>query len=151
VSQGTELDQAALQRLVDESDLRKLMLAMPRCLDMRDWDGYGNLFTEDAIFEIAGQVRVGRQAIADGPRGDLEKLYERTRHFMGNIYIDVDGDEAHIVSYVIAVHIPVAADMATHADVGGGYRAIARRTDEGWRFTECHVDMFWASGAEFKL
>ena len=108
-------------------------------------------WTEDAVFEIAGQVRRGRQAIADGPRGDLEKLYERTQHIMGNIYIDLEGDEARLVSYVIAVHLPVAADMAIHADVGGSYRAVARRTDDGWRFTECKLDILWTTGIDFKL
>src|SRR6478736_6173133 len=100
------LDESVLQRLVDDSDLRNLVLGMPKHLDGRDWAAYGELFTEDAVFSIGGQTRRGRQAIADGPLGDLAKYYQGTQHIMGNIYVDVHGDEAEVRAYVIAVHIP---------------------------------------------
>ena len=93
------MDETILQGLVDESDLRKLMLALPRCLDTRDWEGLGNLFTEDATMNVHGLIRTGRETIVAGPRGDLERLYEATQHIIGNIYVDVNGDEASIVAY----------------------------------------------------
>lgn len=140
------VDEAVVQRLVDEADLRKLILEMPRRLDERDWKGYGDLFTEDAVLTIAGMSRNGRKAIADGPSGDLEVLYEATYHFMGNIYLDINGDEARIVAYNMAIHIPSKDDPATHADAGGRYEAVARRTADGWLLSECHVVTFWLGG-----
>ena len=147
----TNMSDSLLQRLVDESDLRNLVLGMPKHLDARDWEAYGRLFTEDAVFSIGGQIRVGRQEIADGPSGDIAKYYQGTQHIMGNIYVDVDGDEADVKAYVIAVHIPEFQDTWTHSDVGGGYDVKARRTEDGWRIAECNVFMRWTSGAPFVL
>src|SRR6476620_8544351 len=106
--------EAALQRLFDESELRDLIQAIPRALDARDFEAYGALFTEDGIFEIGPEVRRGRQAIVDGPRRDLAPLYEATYHHMGQIYVDIDGDEATVVAYTVAYHLPKASEPASH-------------------------------------
>jgi SnoaL-like protein len=118
------MNEAALQRLVDESDLRNLIQALPRAIDEKDFDALG-AFTEDGVHEIAGQVRRGRQAIIDGPKGDLERLYEATYHHMGQIYVDIDGDEATIVVYIVAYHLPKAAEPMKHQDGGAKYHAVA--------------------------
>src|SRR5581483_1760966 len=117
----------ALQRLLDESEIRNLMLAFARGLDERDWDAYSHTFTEDGVFEIADQRRVGREEIAAGPARDLPK-YERTQHFSTNQEVHVDGDRATARSYFIAVHVPDASQPARHADAAGCYECECLRT-----------------------
>lgn len=119
-----DVDTATVQRLLDEVELRKLIQAVPRALDERDFDGYGAQFTEDAVMEIGREVRRGRQAIADGPRRDLPSLYEATYHHMGQIYVDVDEDEATILAYIVAYHLPKASEPMTHEDMR---RQVPRR------------------------
>lgn len=145
------MDSAALQRLIDESDLRKLIEQMPWRLDNRDWEGVAQLFTEDGMIEIRGDERRGREAIAAGPKRDLERLYEATFHHMGNIYVDVDGDEATVVAYVVAYHLPKASDPTTSADAGGKYHAEAVRTKDGWRFRQIRLELIWMGGIPFQL
>ena len=135
-----------LQRLRDEAELRDLIQAIPRALDAKDFEAYGELFTEDGVFEIGGEVRRGRQAIIDGPERDLAPLYEVTYHHMGQIYVDVDGDDATVLAYAMAYHLPKASDPATHADAGGKYHAAARRTEEGWRFTRIVLEVLFFQG-----
>ncbi|MEU0384197.1 nuclear transport factor 2 family protein [Streptomyces chartreusis] len=145
------MDTATVQQLLDESELRKLILALPRALDERDFDGYGALFTEDAVMEIGKEVRRGRQAIADGPRRDLPSRYEATFHHMGQIYIEVDGDEATILTYQVAYHLPKVSEPMSHEDAGGKYHVIARRTENGWRIARLRLDIVLTQGASLSL
>jgi uncharacterized protein (TIGR02246 family) len=146
-----DVDTATVQRLLDESELRKLIQAVPRALDERDFDGYGAQFTEDAVMEIGREVRRGRQAIADGPKHDLPSRYEATYHHMGQIYVDVDEDEATILAYIYAYHLPKASEPMTHEDAGGKYHAVARRTENGWRITRLRLEIVLTQGASLNL
>ncbi|MUZ76009.1 SgcJ/EcaC family oxidoreductase [Agrobacterium vitis] len=143
------MDNAKLQQLVDESDLRKLIGELPRNLDKRDWDAIGSLFVEDAVFFIKGEERKGREAIVAGPSRDLEPLYESTYHHLGQIYTNVDGDTAEIVAYCVAYHMHSKSDFWNHADVGGRYNVEAVRTEEGWRIKRLHLDFCWFTGMPF--
>jgi uncharacterized protein (TIGR02246 family) len=146
-----DVDTTTVQRLLDESELRKLIQAVPRTLDEGDFDGYGALFTEDAVMEIGREVRRGRQAIADGPKRDLPSRYEATFHHMGQIYIEVDGDEATILTYQVAYHLPKVSEPMTHEDAGGKYHAVARRTENGWRIARLRLEIVLALGAPLSL
>jgi hypothetical protein len=44
--------QTRLDRLVNEWELQKPVLAMARALDCRDWADYDALFTDNGVFEI---------------------------------------------------------------------------------------------------
>jgi uncharacterized protein (TIGR02246 family) len=146
-----DVDTATVQRLLDESELRKLIQALPRALDERDFDRFGAQFTEDAEMEIGREVRRGRQAIADGPRHDLPSRYEATYHHMGQIYVDIDEDEATILTYIFAYHLPKASEPMTHEDAGGKYHAVARRTENGWRITRLRLEIVLTQGASLNL
>jgi ketosteroid isomerase-like protein len=143
------MNEAALQRLIDESELRDLISALPRYLDARDFDGSGDLFLEDAVEEIGPHVRRGRAEIIAGPKGDLEPLYELTYHHMGQIYVDVDGDEASMVAYCTAYHLPKASNVSEHSDVGGRYHVKATRTEDGWRIAHLRLELILVSGLPF--
>src|ERR671923_1957348 len=97
----------ALQRLIDEAEIRDLLLGFAHGLDGRDWATYASTFTEDGVFEILGQRRVGRAEIAAGPERDLTR-FDRTQHFSTNHAIAIDGDTASARSYLLGVHIPRA-------------------------------------------
>lgn len=49
-----DVNEAALQRLLDESELRNLIKALLRALDERDFDALGPLYTEDGVREVGG-------------------------------------------------------------------------------------------------
>ncbi|MGP4112125.1 nuclear transport factor 2 family protein [Streptomyces sp. 4N509B] len=136
---------ADVARLLDEAAVTRLVHRFSACLDGRDWTGYGQTFTEDGVFEILGQRRVGPTEIAAAPARNLAR-YARTQHHNTNVTVEVDGDEATATSSVLAVHVPDAADPGTHTDVGGVYHYRCRRTPEGWRFAHVRLEVTWTAG-----
>ena len=61
------------------------------------------------------------------------------------------GDDAEGQWYAIAVHVPEAADLAIHADVGLRYRFSAHRGDDGWRLSEVVLEPVWTAGIRFEI
>jgi ketosteroid isomerase-like protein len=141
---------AALQRLVDRAEISDLLLAFARALDTRDWDAYADTFAEDGEFRIFDQVRSGREELAAGPARDLTR-FDRTQHFSTNHVIEVDGDRATAQSYLLAIHVPDAAKLDVHADIGGAYRCDCVRTAGGWRFRRVTIEVWWTAGAPFAI
>jgi uncharacterized protein (TIGR02246 family) len=141
---------ARLQRLLDEAEIRDLLLAFAHGLDDKDWAAYAGTFTEDGVFEILGQRRVGRAEIAAGPQRDLTR-FDRTQHFSTNHVIAIDGDTASARSYLLGVHIPDAHQPEVHTDIGGCYHCTCRRTDEGWRFSHVRIEVWWNAGTPFAI
>jgi uncharacterized protein (TIGR02246 family) len=139
-----------LRLLSDVREISRLIRSTWAAIDRKDWAGYAAAFTEDGEFEIMGQRRTGREAIVAGPARDLAK-YDRLQHIVTNEIVDVDGDGADGQWYAIAVHVPVAAEPASHADVGLRYRFRARREADGWRFAEVVLDVLWTSGMSFGI
>ena len=66
-----------------------------RLLDTKDWEGWGQLFTEDAVLDVTGSggtVEHGRTAIVASVRGSIETT--RTAHQVHFPEIAIDGDSA---------------------------------------------------------
>jgi uncharacterized protein (TIGR02246 family) len=143
-------EDAAVQVLVDERDIRALIRSGWAAIDRKDWDGYASAFAADGVFEILGQRRHGREEIVAGPARDLAG-YDRLQHIITNELVDVDGDQATGQWYAIAVHVPKAAEPERHADVGLRYRFRAQRTDEGWRLADVALEVLWAAGLPFGI
>lgn len=141
-------DASELGRLLDTEAIRKLITTFGSCLDSRDWTGYAQTFTEDGVFEILGQRRVGRQEIAAGPARDFAD-YARTQHHTSDHVVTVDGDAATVRWEVLSVHVLDAAQPSVHADVGGIYTATCTRTADGWRFAHVRIEVRWTAGAAF--
>ena len=139
-----------LRLLLDRAEISDLMLAFGAALDAKDWQAYGEVFAEDASFTILGQTRRGREAIIAGPERDLER-FDALQHFSCNHRIAVDGDEARASHYLLAVHVPDAAEPAAHADIGGRYDCHCVRTTEGWRFAEVELSVLWSAGSRFEI
>jgi uncharacterized protein (TIGR02246 family) len=140
----------AAETLQAERDVVRLIRDTWAAIDRKDWAAYADGFCEDGEFEIMGDRRRGREAIAAGPARDLAG-YDALQHFVMNEIVDVDGDRASGQWYALAVHVPDAADPGTHADVGLRYRFRARREDGAWRLEEAVIDVIWTAGMSFAI
>lgn len=139
-----------LQALEDHQAVSDLMLAFGAALDAKDWDRYTGLFLEDGKFTIEGQARHGREEIVSGPRRDLDR-YAALQHYSTNHKVALDGDSATSSHYLIAIHIGDSGTMELHADAGGRYDCKCVRTDEGWKFAEVELTVFWRAGEAFVI
>lgn len=66
-----------------------------RLLDTKDWQGWGDLFTEDAVLDVTGSggtVEHGRAAIVASVRGSIEAT--KTAHQVHFPEITIDGERA---------------------------------------------------------
>ena len=62
-----------LQQLLDIEAIKQLKARYFRCMDTKDWDGFRDVFTVDAVLEAEGRVREGGDNIA----GFISKLLGR--------------------------------------------------------------------------
>lgn len=53
----------ALQRLLDIEAIKQLKARYFRCLDTKDWVGFADVFTDDAVMDAGGFVQHGRDEI----------------------------------------------------------------------------------------
>lgn len=66
-----------------------------RLLDTKDWEGWGQLFTDDVEFDLretGGDVLRGRDAVLTSVRGSIETT--KTAHQVHFPEIAIDGDSA---------------------------------------------------------
>ena len=101
--------------------------------DRADGDAVGALFTEDATFDLMGEVFRGRSAIrARVDAGASGPVY---RHLMSTVHIELTGPEtARGVSYVTVYSAPgpLPATLAAWAAIGE-YHDDFVRTPDGWK------------------
>src|SRR5262245_17262492 len=121
--------------LEDKDEIRELMRRYNQAIDFPDPEAWIDCLTDDAVLEIGDRPPMaGRDALFEyakqRPGGDL--------HLATSEIIDVDGDTAHVSSYVAVV----SAKSGTPAiAVGGRYEDDFRRVDGRWKFAHRRLDM----------
>lgn len=110
-------------------------------VDMRDYALTRSVFAPDAFAEGS----VGAFPIDEY----LPKVYEgaacfaATQHNITNQHVSINGDEALVWSYAIAVHKVGAGDEREQVTVGVQYRDTCRRFPEGWLIVHRSVVRQW--------
>lgn len=115
-----------------------------RLLDTKDWEGWGQLFTED--FELdttaaGGGVTHGRDAALTAVRGVIENV--TTVHQVHFPEITIEGDEAHAIWPMFdRVLFGPGKGLTGY----GHYTERYVRTPQGWRIaaqklTRLHLEM----------
>ncbi len=113
--------------------------------DGHDWVRYGESFAVDARYVHPKGELVGREAIVDRSRKALEPL-DASQHLVGSIVIDVDGDQAHAVSYFVGQHVRAAAPGASLLVVAGTYDDQFERRESRWQITLRTQTYSWRDG-----
>ena len=60
-----------LARLEAVEEIRRLKAAYFRTMDTKDWDGFAEVFTRDAVMDMSGEMRDGRTGGAGVTRGNV--------------------------------------------------------------------------------
>lgn len=90
-----------LQRLIDESAIRRLLDLYPRALDRHDHDLLASLFHPDAI-DDHGPYNGLASGYVDWIR-DRSRAGVHWTHHNGTQIIDIEGDVAHTETYCLAL------------------------------------------------
>jgi SnoaL-like domain len=76
----------------------------------------------------------------------LEQAYVRWVHFLGNHWVEVDGDRASGEAYLFACHLRMRDDGAEEEEVAViRYKDLYVRTPDGWRFEERNACRQWTT------
>jgi uncharacterized protein (TIGR02246 family) len=140
---GEEVDvAAALQRLLDIEALRRLKARYFRCIDTKDWEGFAQVFTEDAVLEVpeVDAVMEGREAIVSTVSAALAGATSAHHGHMPEIDV-VDADTATgtwaMFDYV---EWPPAETGERRGLMGFGHYLETYVRDGGvWRISRLHL------------
>lgn len=132
-----------LQRLIDESDVRRVMLDYARGVDTRDWTLVRSIFADDAyIHGTRTQAPVAQYltTLTPGVEG-----FGSTMHVIGNHLIEVDGDNARTETYLVARHFRDQPGTSEALTLGVIYRdQLSRNPDGRWRIHRRDVEQKWS-------
>jgi hypothetical protein len=110
-----------------------LKAAYCRLLDAKEWEGWGQLFTEDFVQDVSGSgggIYHGRDAAVAATRGSIGTA--KTAHQVHSPEITIDGDTA-IAIWALNDRVV----WENRALTGWGhYHERYVRTGDGWRIAE---------------
>jgi hypothetical protein len=120
-------------------------LRYARGVDRRDFDLVRSCFVPGALVSGSNRELVIEEYSAYLSRSLTE--YARTMHFIGNQYIERDGDALHVESYAVAYHF-VAPKERSERDLVVGVRYQDRLTQHkaGWLIERRVVAPDWDRG-----
>ena len=101
-------------------------------IDGRDFDGFGELFTADADYSLAGNQQHGRDAIKDFMRSVM--VNPGGAHIITNVSVAANADDtcAAVADYLLTRRPEPDAPFAV---IGvGKYDATVVLRDDAWRF-----------------
>jgi hypothetical protein len=119
----------------DHAEIRNLLAKYCLCLDLDDADGWVELFTPDAVYEVYGRTfdgHAGLRAITTGAPGGF--------HLGGPVVIDLAGDRARTTRNLLFV------DRTSGENRHAVYEDDLVRTDAGWRIERCRCRFHTADG-----
>lgn len=116
--------------------------AIGRCIDDRDWDRLGTLFTDDATVTTPGGTALGREALVEQARSRHTR-YLATQHLTTNIIVEIDGDRAAVRANLQTSFAKTVVPDPEPYQTGGVNRMGAVRTPDGWKFTSLEGTQVW--------
>jgi len=131
--------------LADRYAVSQLVKVYALGVDMRDYELTRSVFAPDANAEGSA---------ASGPIDEyLPKVwggagaFQATQHNITNQHVSLNGDEALVWSYAIAVHKAAPGDDRSDLTLGVQYRDTCRRFPGGWLIVHRKVVVQWAEAA----
>lgn len=123
----------SLQELADRSAIREVLVRYFRGVDKRDYELIKSCYTSDCYNEYAhGFKETGTEKVIKMISG--VEHFRATMHFMGNQFIEVNGDTAKSETYCIAHHLTPLNDREER-DMVQGLRYVDQlvRVNGGWK------------------
>ncbi len=136
--------------VVDRLDIAEVKYRYALGLDLRDWDLYRSIFTEQIDVDFSSYDGGDPRTIAaDEWTARAKVLFtglDSSHHQMTNPVVNVDGDDAELTMYLQAQHLLVHPDGDPLFTIGGYYVDQLVRTDAGWRLCAVQLNVLWTSG-----
>ena len=122
----------SLDQLLLERELHQVLIAYALLCDGRDWQGIGNVFSDDASATYGGRALLDRAAILAMLRNNLGGCGP-TQHLLGNLQVWVEGEQVTSRIEVRASHRGTGDKQNQTYDCMGHYQDSWKHTPHGWR------------------
>jgi hypothetical protein len=139
---GGPIAPPGVAELADRYALGQLARVYALGVDLRDYALARSVFADDAMCEgssTGGPVDEYLPFIVKSV-----SAFAATQHNITNQYITLDGDEALVWSYAIAVHKVTQHSDRPHFNLGVSYRDTCRRFPSGWLIVKRKVVLHWS-------
>lgn len=120
--------------LQDRYDVGQVMVRYATSVDQRDLDRYATCFTDDVtVSGFGGGTFTDRSTYVDWVASALGR-FSATHHQITNQEVELEGDRAHLRSYVQATHV-LLDEPDRLLVLWAIYDDRLVRTADGWRIT----------------
>jgi 3-phenylpropionate/cinnamic acid dioxygenase small subunit len=136
----------AVETLLAERRIERVLMAYTTALDQRDWAALDDVLAPDAT---AHYTSLGHFASRAEMVSMFKAFLERcgtTQHLLGNMRIEVDGDKATAACYLQAIHVGLGQHQGKMLTVWGEYRDRLELRPEGWRIVHRELAVLHAAG-----
>ena len=145
----------ALQRLVDENEIRRLVLTWFDGVDTHSAERIQSAWADEVYTEYVGfpdmgtpPIPAGTVKMADRARSTIRMLeqFDAHQHVNTNHLVEIDGDRATCSSMGIGTHYLKMERGDPWSIMGVRYEVEAERLSHGWRLTRLKWILLWMSG-----
>jgi ketosteroid isomerase-like protein len=128
-----------ITRLEDIEACRNLRMRYHYCVNEKDLDHVGDIFSEDAYVNFEGVAEVRGREAAGNLVAHLARGLDVIKQFISCQIVDIDGDEGTGVSYLDARYAYKGDSVIAAAK----YTEKYVRTAEGWKIGELVVTTYF--------
>ena len=135
---------ANMRWLRDREQLKMLYQRYAYGVDTGDFEIVRSVFHPDCT--VSGTLEGGAiDTYLEGIEAGLQQ-WDATMHFMGNQYVEIDGDVGHVETWVVAYHMEAAGSPLEHLVLGLRYRDDVVRVDGDWQIIRRDTLKQWHTG-----
>ena len=136
--------------LVDRVEISDRVLCYATAVDTRNWALYRSVFTENLTVDFSSWSGEPQKTLpvdewVDQVRRTLSG-FDATQHLSSNHVIDMSGDAATCVSYMVALHYLVEGGERLMHSIGGYYTNQLIKTENSWKISRCALTVTWEMG-----
>lgn len=140
-----------MDMLVDRAEISDVVLRYATAVDTRDWALYRSVFTDPLTVDFSSwsgepEITVPVDDWVNRVRETLSG-FDATHHLSSNHVIDVSGDVAICVSYMVARHYLVENGERLMHSIGGHYTNRLVRIQGEWKIERCALKVTWELGS----
>jgi uncharacterized protein (TIGR02246 family) len=136
-------DAELLRMLLDEREIRAVLIAIARTVDQKDFEGTAALYAQDGELVTPWGSHRGRDGLAEYIRGDLG-AFAGLHHVSAGHEIEVapDRQTARARMTLLATHV-LDEEGTDFTTVGGHYDVDLVREDGAWRLSRVRIQPAW--------